>query len=78
MPRHPSFIRTERKQVFLAPEIRTTIQAWADREGLTFSAAIEALAQRELRRAPAGLPARTASVAAAIDATPDVIAPELD
>lgn len=52
MPRHPNFMRTERKQVFLTPDARTTIQAWADREGVSFSAAIESLARSGLRRAP--------------------------
>jgi hypothetical protein len=55
MPRHPTIIRTRRKQVFLTPEARTTIQAWADREGMSFSAAIEALARSGLRRAPAAV-----------------------
>lgn len=58
MPRHPNFIRTERKQVFLTPEARTTIQCWADREGVSFSAAIEALARSSLRRAPTGVATR--------------------
>jgi hypothetical protein len=54
MPRYASITHTERKHVRLTPEARTTIQRWADREGLSFSAALEALAQRALRRTPPG------------------------
>jgi hypothetical protein len=78
MPRHPNSIRTERKQVFLTPEVRTTIQTWADREGLTFSAAIEALAQRGLRRAPAGASTKRAPGSAAVDTSSAVALPAND
>ena len=66
MPRHGSVVPTERKHVRLTPEARTTIQRWADREGLSFSAALEALARRALRRAPAGAALWTPPAATAV------------
>jgi hypothetical protein len=65
MPRHGSVAPTERKHVRLTQEVRTTIQRWADREGLSFSAALEELARRALRRAPAGAAPGTAVAGAA-------------
>src|SRR5215218_9270646 len=78
MPRHASTAPTERKQVHLTPDARTTIQAWADREGLTFSAAIEALARRGLRRAPAGTTATPAPASGTVGTSSGAASPERD
>ncbi|MDQ3701435.1 MAG: hypothetical protein M3442_11010 [Chloroflexota bacterium] len=72
MPRHPNFMRTQRKQVFLSSETRTTIQSWADRQGVSFSAAIEALARSSLRRALGGAATR-APEAPLAGASPTVV-----
>ena len=70
MPRHPNHVHTERKQVWLTPEARDLIQAWADREGTTFSAAIETLARLGLGQEPrdAWGPALTSKVVRAVRA----------
>src|SRR5829696_3309381 len=62
--------RTERKQVCLTPEGRGLIQAWAEQEGVSFSAAIETLARVGLRQDPrdAWGPALAAKVTAAVRA----------
>ena len=52
MPEHPNYVRTEPKRVYLTPEARAAIQAWADHEGVTFSAGIETLARLGLREDP--------------------------
>jgi hypothetical protein len=77
MPRHASPTHTERKNVRLTPETRTTIQAWATREGLSFSAAIEALARFGLRRAPA-TPASRSVPATPLAGAPPTVVPEQD
>jgi hypothetical protein len=76
MPRHASLTHTERKNVRLTPETRTTIQAWATQEGLSFSAAIEALARFGLRRAPASAASKVAPIPAT--APPATVAPKQD
>jgi hypothetical protein len=70
MPEHPNFTRTERKQVCLTPEGRGLIQAWAQQEGVSFSAAIETLARVGLQQDPrdAWGPALAAKVVGAVRA----------
>jgi hypothetical protein len=70
MPRHPNHVRTERKQVCLTPEGRALIQAWAQQEGISFSAAIETLARVGLQQDPrdAWGPALAAKVVGAVRA----------
>ena len=78
MPKQPSFIHTERKQVFLTPETRTTIQARAIREGLSFSAAIEAFACFGLRRAPTSAASKSPLAATPAGASLAAVTPEQD
>jgi hypothetical protein len=78
MPRHASLTHTERKNVRLTPETRTTIQAWATREGLSFSAAIEALARFGLRRPPASTASRSAPAATPAGASLAAVTPKQD
>jgi hypothetical protein len=70
MPEHPNHTRTEPKRVYLTPEARGLVQEWADREGVTFSAAIETLARLGLRQDPrdAWGPALAAKVVGAVRA----------
>ena len=70
MPRHPNDIRTRPKHVFLTAEARVAIQEWADREGVSFSAAIETLARLGLGQNPrdAWGPALTSKVITAVRA----------
>ncbi|HEX2033438.1 MAG TPA: hypothetical protein VHS99_04570 [Chloroflexota bacterium] len=70
MPQHPNYVRTARKQVCLTAEGRALIQEWADREGVSFSAAIETLARLGLREDPrdAWGPALTSKVVRAVRA----------
>ncbi|HEX5501892.1 MAG TPA: hypothetical protein VFW96_04685, partial [Thermomicrobiales bacterium] len=44
---------TVRKTVWMTEEAIACVQAWADAQGITFSAAVEALARLGMRQAPA-------------------------
>ncbi len=52
-PRRPRHVRTRRTQVWLSEEAHVQIKGWAERQGLSVSAGIEALARLGLRQAPA-------------------------
>jgi hypothetical protein len=78
MPKHASLTHTERKNVRLTPETRTIIQAWATREGLSFSAAIEALARFGLRRVQATSASRSAAAPPPVFAPSTAVVPEQD
>jgi hypothetical protein len=66
----PAPARGAAKHVYLSDEGRAAIQAWADREGVTFSAAIETLARLGLQEDPrdAWSPALTAKIIGAVRA----------
>ena len=76
MPEQPD--RTDRpvparggaKHIYLSDEGRAAVQAWADGEGVSFSAAIETLARLGLREDPrdAWSPALTAKIIGAVRA----------
>jgi hypothetical protein len=70
MPEHPNHISTRPKHVSLTDQGRAAVQAWADREGVSFSAAIETLARVGLRQDPrdAWAPALAAKVVGAVRA----------
>jgi hypothetical protein len=70
MPEHPNHARTEPKRVYLTPEARAAVQAWADSQGVTFSAGIETLARLGLQQDPrdAWGPALAAKVVGAVRA----------
>jgi hypothetical protein len=68
MPRHPRAPgSTRRKCVWFTPETIARVEEWAARQGLTFSAAAEALVRFGMRDAPSG--AFTAPLEAAIQGT---------
>ena len=52
MPEHPNHTATRAKHVCLTDDARAAVQAWADREGVSFSAAIETLARLGLQQDP--------------------------
>jgi hypothetical protein len=52
MPEHPNHTATRAKHVYLTDDGRAAVQAWADREEVTFSAAIETLARLGLQQDP--------------------------
>jgi hypothetical protein len=58
------------KHIYLSDEGRAAVQAWADREGVSFSAAIETLARLGLQQDPrdAWSPALTAKIIGAVRA----------
>jgi hypothetical protein len=70
MSRHPNFVTTRPKHVCLTDATRAAVQAWADREGVTFSAALETLARLGLQQDPrdAWGPALAAKVVGAVRA----------
>jgi hypothetical protein len=70
MPEHPNHVSTRPKHVSLTDEGRAAVQEWADREGVTFSAAIETLARLGLQQDPrdAWGPALAAKVIGAVRA----------
>ena len=70
MPEHPNHTRTEPKRVYLTPEARAAVQAWAAAQGVTFSAGIETLARLGLQQDPrdAWGPALAAKVTGAVRA----------
>jgi hypothetical protein len=70
MPEHPNHTATRPKHVCLTDEARAAVQAWADREGVSFSAAIETLARLGLQQDPrdAWGPALAAKVVGAVRA----------
>jgi len=70
MPEHPNYTATRAKHVYLTDAGRTAVQAWADREAVTFSAAIETLARLGLQQDPrdAWGPALAAKVVGAVRA----------
>ena len=69
-PDHPTPARGAAKHVYLSEEGRAAVQAWADREGVSFSAAIETLARLGLQEDPrdAWSPALTAKIIGAVRA----------
>jgi hypothetical protein len=70
MPEHPNHTATRAKHVCLTDDGRAAVQAWADREGVSFSAAIETLARLGLQQDPrdAWGPALAAKVVGAVRA----------
>jgi hypothetical protein len=70
MPEHPNHTATRAKHVYLTEDARAAVQGWADREGVTFSAAIETLARLGLQQDPreAWGPALAAKVVGAVRA----------
>jgi len=70
MPEHPNHLTTRPKHVYLTDEGGAAIQAWADGEGVTFSAAIETLARLSLGHdsRDAWAPALAAKVTGAVRA----------
>jgi hypothetical protein len=70
MPEHPNHTATRAKHVCLTDDARAAVQAWADREGVSFSAAIETLARLGLQQDPrdAWGPALAAKVVGAVRA----------
>ena len=70
MPEHPNHTATRAKHVCLTDVARAAVQAWADREAVTFSAAIETLARLGLQQDPrdAWGPALAAKVVGAVRA----------
>jgi hypothetical protein len=70
MPEHPNHTRTRAKHVCLTDDARAAVQAWADREAVSFSAAIETLARLGLQQDPrdAWGPALAAKVVGAVRA----------
>jgi hypothetical protein len=70
MPEHPNHVTTRAKHVCLTDEARIAVQDWADREDVTFSAAIETLARLGLQQDPrdAWGPALAAKVVGAVRA----------
>ncbi len=70
MPEHPNHVSTRPKHVSLTDDGRAAVQAWADREGVSFSAAIETLARLGLQQDPrdAWGPALAAKVTGAVRA----------
>ena len=70
MPEHPNHTVTRAKHVCLTDDARAAVQAWADREGVSFSAAIETLARLGLQQDPrdAWGPALAAKVVGAVRA----------
>jgi hypothetical protein len=51
-PADPAPVRGAPKHVYLSDQVRTGVQAWADREGVSFSAALGTLARLDLREDP--------------------------
>src|ERR687894_654622 len=70
MPEHPNHTATRAKHVCLTDDARAAVQAWADQEGISFSAAIETLARVGLQQDPrdAWGPALAAKVVGAVRA----------
>ena len=70
MPEHPNHTATRAKHVCLTDDARAAVQAWADREGVSVSAAIETLARLGLQQDPrdAWGPALAAKVVGAVRA----------